>query len=223
MSLVLSEEQNQLLDKHLQLVLEKNATLNLTRIESEQEAKVLHIEDSLSALEEINAAPNGIYIDIGSGAGYPGIPVAVATGRKTVLLEARKNKAEFLQSVVASLGLEGQIKALHTRAEEYALKNMCKAAVVTARAVAKLSVLTELASPLLMKGGVLVCYKGTPSDEEVEHAKELEEVTGLALISNRGFELGEGAENRHVVCFEKKGKGTIRLPRHIGFAQKKPL
>ena len=223
MSVVLSVEQNQLLDKHLQMVLEKNIALNLTRIESEQAAKVLHIEDSLSALEEINAAPNGIYIDIGSGAGYPGIPVAIATGRRTVLLEARKNKAEFLQSVVVNLGLEAQVEALHARAEEHALKNMYKAAVVTARAVAKLSVLMELASPLLNKGGYLVCYKGIPSEEELAHARGLEEATGLALISDRCFELEESAGTRHIVCFEKKKKGTIKLPRHIGFAQKKPL
>ena len=85
----LDAPKRRLVDKHLELVIEANKTTNLTRIDSIEEAITRHIEDSRSGLPEMKAAIEGLYGDLGSGAGYPGIPLAIATGRKTLLIDAR--------------------------------------------------------------------------------------------------------------------------------------
>ena len=87
---------SELLNKHLDLVVKANETTNITRIVSWESAQVLHIEDSLSALPEFETAPEGLYGDLGSGAGFPGIPIAIETGRETVLVESVKKKAALL-------------------------------------------------------------------------------------------------------------------------------
>ena len=88
----LSLEKQNVLQRHLELVLKANETTNLTRISSAEQGTLLHIEDSLCGLPEIEDAPEGLYGDLGTGAGFPGIPIAVATGRKTVLVDSRKKK-----------------------------------------------------------------------------------------------------------------------------------
>ena len=93
------EKQN-LIMKHLELVIEVNKSINLTRIDTKEDAMILHIEDSLEGIDEINASPDGLYGDLGSGAGYPGIPLAVATGRKTVLIDSRQKKMKTLLSLM---------------------------------------------------------------------------------------------------------------------------
>lgn len=86
--IALSDEQNRLIQKHLQLVLKANETTNLTRIQSEEEAELLHVEDSLQGIPECLEAPSGRYADLGSGGGFPGFAIAIATGRDTVLVES---------------------------------------------------------------------------------------------------------------------------------------
>ena len=156
------------MDKHLELVIEANKTTNLTRIDSIDEAMTLHVEDSLSGLPEMNAAIEGLYGDLGSGAGYPGIPLAIATGRKTLLIDARQKKMNILASIIQELELGDQIDVYAGRAELLAKTRSGEFSVLTARALSKLSVLLELASPLLRKSGSLICYKSHIDDEELK-------------------------------------------------------
>lgn len=209
-----------LLKRHLDLVIEANKTTNITRITSPEEGSLLHVQDSLLGLPELNEAPQGRYVDIGSGAGYPGIPLAIETGRETLLVDSVKKKTNILDSMIAELGLNN-VSTYAGRIEDLAHEHPREFTAVTARALAKISVLMEFASPLLKNGGRLICYKAHIEPEEMDHALSLQETLGMTFISDRESVLEEYC--RHIVVFEKTAKPKIKLPRKMGFAQKKPL
>ena len=204
-------------------ILEANKTTNLTRITSRDEALVLHIEDSLVGLEEVSEAPEGLYGDLGSGGGFPGVPLALATGRETVLVDSVKKKMAIVQQAVNQLGLGRQITTCSDRIEDLALDRPGSFSVLTARALSRLVALLELSSPLLVKGGRLVCYKAQLSDEEMREARAVEDLLGMRLVSQRETTLSDGETRRTIVVFEKVGKAKLKLPRRIGAAQKTPL
>ncbi|QOS68297.1 16S rRNA (guanine(527)-N(7))-methyltransferase RsmG [Eggerthella guodeyinii] len=209
-----------LLKRHLELVIEANKTTNITRISTWDEGMLLHVEDSLVGLPEVEEAPEGRLVDIGSGAGYPGIPLAIESGRATLLADSVGKKTAILASMVEELGLDN-VEVYTGRIEDLAREKAGVFAVVTARALAQLSVLMELASPLLQDGGRLVCYKANVSDEELQHALSLQERLGMSLVSDRAVELGDA--RRRIISFEKSGRPQINLPRKTGMAQKRPL
>ncbi|MCR2034034.1 16S rRNA (guanine(527)-N(7))-methyltransferase RsmG [Adlercreutzia mucosicola] len=213
----------ELMGQYLDLILEANKTTNLTRITSRDEALVLHIEDSLVGLEEVSEAPEGLYGDLGSGGGFPGVPLALATGRETVLVDSVKKKMAIVQQAVNQLGLGRQITTCSDRIEDLALDRPGSFSVLTARALSRLVALLELSSPLLVKGGRLVCYKAQLSDEEMQEALSVEDLLGMRLVSQRETMLSDGETRRTIVVFEKVGKAKLKLPRRIGAAQKTPL
>lgn len=213
----------ELMGQYLDLILEANKTTNLTRITSRDEALVLHIEDSLVGLEEVSEAPEGLYGDLGSGGGFPGVPLALATGRETVLVDSVKKKMAIVQQAVNQLGLGRQITTCSDRIEDLALDRPGSFSVLTARALSRLVALLELSSPLLVKGGRLVCYKAQLSDEEMQEALSVEGLLGMRLVSQRETMLSDGETRRTIVVFEKVGKAKLKLPRRIGAAQKTPL
>ena len=211
----------ELVKKHLELVIQANETTNLTRIESLEEGMLLHVEDSLSGLEEVNAAPEGTLVDIGSGAGYPGIPLAIATNRPTLLVDSRQKKMNIVQNIVEELGLSGQIQTYSGRAELLARTRAGEFSVVTARALSKTAVLLELASPLLCQDGHLVCYKANLEEEEMDDALRVAPLVGMELASDRSFDLEE--YSRRILVFKKTKRPKVKLPRLEGQAQKNPL
>ena len=213
----------ELMGQYLDLILEANKTTNLTRITSRDEALVLHIEDSLVGLEEVSEAPEGLYGDLGSGGGFPGVPLALATGRETVLVDSVKKKMAIVQQAVNQLGLGRQITTCSDRIEDLALDRPGSFSVLTARALSRLVALLELSSPLLVKGGRLVCYKAQLSDEEMQEALAVEVLLGMRLVSQRETMLSDGETRRTIVVFEKVGEAKLKLPRRIGAAQKTPL
>ena len=212
-----------LMQRYLDSILEANKVTNLTRITDGEQARLLHIEDSLVGLPEVNEAPTGLYGDLGSGGGFPGVPLALATGRKTLLVDSVKKKMAIVQSALDDLSLSEQISTSSERIEDLPLEYKEKFAVLTARALSKLVSLIELASPLLKKGGRLVCYKAQLSSEELEEALAVQDLVGMKMISQREICLSDGETMRTIVVFEKVGKSRIKLPRRIGLAQKQPL
>ena len=212
-----------LMQRYLDSILEANKVTNLTRITDGEQARLLHIEDSLVGLPEVNEAPTGLYGDLGSGGGFPGVPLALATGRKTLLVDSVKKKMAIVQSALDDLSLSEQISTSSERLEDLPLEYKEKFAVLTARALSKLVSLIELASPLLKKGGRLVCYKAQLSSEELEEALAVQDLVGMKMISQREICLSDGETTRTIVVFEKIGKSRIKLPRRIGLAQKQPL
>ena len=219
----LPPEQQELMKRHLELVIEANKTTNLTRIDSIEDGMLLHIEDSLIGLEELNAAPAGLYGDMGTGAGYPGIPLAIATGRKTTLIDSRQKKVAILDRFVEELDLSERVKTYSGRVELLARTQSKRYVALTARALSKLSVLMELASPLLKTGGVLICYKAQLSEDEMNDAKRVEELVGMKLISDRTLKLSDNETTRRIITFSKTNEPKTKLPRQEGMAQKKPL
>ncbi len=219
----MDEWQKELIEKHLKLVLDANKTTNLTRIDTYEEGKLLHVEDSLSGLKEMKEAPEGLYGDMGTGGGFPGIPLAIATKRKTLLIDSVRKKTNLVQDMIEELGIDSYVSTYHGRLEDLAKEKRETFSVLTARALSRLSSLIELASPLLIMGGHLVCYKAHVSEEEFQEVRALEDKVGMALISCRNFVLSDKKTQRCIVTFEKTGEPKIHLPRKAGFAQKKPL
>jgi len=219
----ITAEQAALLSAHLQAVLEQNQNLNLTSITNPEEAVRLHIEDSLTGLPELGALLPGRLADLGSGAGFPGIPLAVLSGRQTTLVESTGKKAAFLQRFLDSAGMDKQVKVANCRIEELALQQPAGFVVVTARALSGLAALLELAHPLLIEGGALIAYKAKISAAELAAATSLESLLGMKLSHSREFRLSDGATTRTILVFQKTGQAQVKLPRRNGLAQHHPL
>lgn len=222
-SCVPTESQRSLLDKHLALVIEENKVTNLTRIVDWDSAQILHVEDSLAGLPEVMDAPEGAYLDMGSGAGFPGIPLAIMTGRETLLADSVGKKTRALDGFARELGVADHVSTYHGRIEDLALQKPNYFSLVTARALSSLSSLLELASPLLAKGGSLVCYKTHRESDELEHAKAVAQKLGMEFVSSRGFTLSDGEASRAIIVFRKRCNPSMKLPRRVGMAQKKPF
>lgn len=219
----LDEQTRDQLDRYLELILEVNKGINLTRIDSLEQARILHIEDSLSALMELSAAPEGLYGDLGSGGGFPGIPLAIASGRQTVLVDSVQKKMRALESIVSELGLSDQVSTYAGRIEDLSIERKAEFSVLTARALSRLDSLLELASPLLKKHGQLICFKARTADEELESALAMQHLVGMKYRTRRSFTLSDGETFRELIVFEKNGRSQIKLPRRVGLAQKKPI
>ena len=213
--------QEQLLKAYLEAILRKNETLNLTTIRSLDEGMLLHVEDSLAALDELAAAPEGRLADLGSGGGFPGVPLAVTSERDVLLVDSTKKKIDAVLTITEELGIKG-VAGFAGRIEELALEQPESFAVATARALAPLPSLLELACPLLQMGGQLIAYKSAHAEEEMERAQSLEEKLGMKLVSTRELMLSDGVTPRCVYVFEKVAEPQVKLPRRSGMAQKRP-
>ena len=215
-------EQQALLDLHLKLVLEENQRSNLTRIVDWEQGQLLHIEDSLLGLPELLAAPDGRYGDLGTGGGFPGLPLAIMLDRETLLVDSVAKKTHALERIISELGLADRVSTYTGRSEELAQEQPGSFAVLTARALSSLPSLLELAVPLLQEGGQLICYKAQVEDEELAQAAALESKLGMKLASKRTELLSDGQTPRTILVFEKVAEPTVKLPRRPGMAQKRP-
>ena len=211
-----------LCEQFLEEVLVANRTVNLTSITDKEEGQLLHIEDSLAALPELIQAPEGEYADLGSGAGFPGVPLALASGRPVLLVEAVKKKCAAIEDIVERLGLQAQVSFYPGRAEELARCRPAAFSAITARALSRLPSLMELASPLLQQAGMLICLKSADITEELDQARGVQEKLALSLVDVRTYTLSDEVTRRSVVVFEKRGEPCVSLPRRAGMAQKRP-
>jgi 16S rRNA (guanine527-N7)-methyltransferase len=212
-----------MLARHVELVLDANQRVNLTRIIDPASAARLHTADSLSVLDDVGKAPKGALLDLGSGAGFPGIPLAICTTRDVVLLDSVSKKVRELDLMVSALGLEDRVAATAGRAEALARSRPGTFSVIVARAVSELPALLELASPLLASDGRLVCMKGSPSREEVGRADAVAPLLGMRVEYQRAFDLPQEAGHRTVLCYRKVAAPRVALPRREGLAQHSPL
>lgn len=184
----------------------------------------VHVADSLTGLEVTELRGAERIADIGSGAGFPGIPLAVAMPTSQIdLIESVGRKCEFMRSAVEVGGI-ANARVLNARSEDLAAGEGRESYdVVTARAVGRLSTLAELASPLLKEGGVLVAWKGKrDADEESQLARAAGK---LAMQPERILHVGPyaGSRHRHLHVMRKIGPTPEKLPRRAGMAKKRPL
>lgn len=216
----LDELQAEAIRVHAAMVVSANERLNLTRITEPRALLRQHIVDSLVWMKSVEG-PLGSVVDIGSGAGYPGIPVAIATGAPMTLCESIKKKSHFLVEVVSALDLAATVYP--GRAEELARLAPAAADTVVARAVSSLSSLIELAAPLLTMRGRLVALKGTIDPSELEAGERVARLCGLTLEGVKVYVLPGGDDARSVAVYRRTGGSAVPLPRRPGLAQRRPL
>ena len=221
-SLKVSEDDLRACIQHLDLVLQANKTTNLTRILNIEDAAVLHILDSLVLLPYIHKAPEGALLDMGTGAGFPGIPLTIVSGRKATYIDSVGKKVEAVNSFVKRLGLK-HAHAVHDRLEEYARTHKKQFSVVTARALAPLPVLVEYAAPYLKDGGLFVITKGNPSDEELSSGMSAAKICGFTQLLNDSIDLPCCLGHREFIVLKKTHPASESLPRANGMAKKNPL
>ena len=218
-----------------------NLRFNLTTITGYEEVQCKHFLDSLSCLLALPQGGQGGRIpdaiplqlspgflwclDVGSGAGFPGVPLKILLPEaKMALIEATRKKVEFLRHLVRVLGLE-RIEVLHGRAEDIAHmpEHRERYDFVVARAVANLSVLAEYCLPFCRVGGRMVAQKGDVAQEEARSAKGAFDILGGALVDIKPVALPGLPAGRCLVVVDKKRKGPDDYPRRPGIPSKKPL
>lgn len=224
MGVDLGREQALLLIRYLDLVYEKNRVLNLTSIPEGRDAVVLHLVDSLVPLVFMkDLDPRGQYLDIGCGAGFPGVPFGVATGLRGTLIDSVNKKILVVSDMVDNLGLTDQIRPKCARAEEYVKTVGACFDYVMMRAVAPLEVTLEYATPFLKDGGEFISYKSSTDDNEWAAANSIIDILGLELVSRETLSLPDEYGLRTISVWKKKAEPKIQLPRKNGLARKKPL
>ena len=218
----LTEAQHAQLAKYLDLLFAANQRMNLTRITDRAAAEVQHVGDALTLLPFLPAGP-GAFVDVGSGGGVPGIPLAIARpDARVMLVESTKKKAAFLKSAIAELGL-GNVSVSEWRAEDVGHSNSRETFdVAVARAVATLDWLAEWCLPLVKKGGKLLAMKGARAAEEVPAAAKAVKMLGGGPAVVHPVEL-PGSEHRVVVEVPKVTRTDKRLPSAAPQAKGKPL
>ncbi len=222
--IVITTEQADLLVSYLQLVIEKNKVVNLTRITDPEDAVTLHLVDSLLPLacKKLDVGSDSHLLDMGTGAGFPGVPLAVVTKAQALLVDSVRKKVDAVSEFCQTLGLS-KITTRHARLEELARELPCSQDYVFARAVARANVLLEYATPFLSMGGLLVVEKGRPEDEELEEADRAARVCGMNCVSRETFDLPRKLGHREILIYKRISKPQIKLPRNNGMARQKPL
>jgi len=215
-------------DRKLERILELLASdhRSLSSVTDPAEARRAHVADSLTGLEVAELHDASRIADVGAGAGFPGLVLALALPQAQVdLIESVSRKCDFMREAIAAAEIPNA-SVVNARSEEHAAVGAPDREAydaVTARAVARLATLAELASPLLREGGVLVAWKGRrDASEEAELDRAAEET---AMEAVEVIQVGEkaGYEHRHIHVLRKTGPTPNRLPRRAGMAKKRPL
>jgi 16S rRNA (guanine527-N7)-methyltransferase len=218
----LDPQQRRALERVLEMLAEERASVS--SITAPRRAWQVHVADSLTGLEIPPLAKAGRIADIGSGAGFPGLPLAVALpGSRVDLIESVGRKCAFIQRAVTAAEIENAT-VLNARSEEIAGGERRESYdAVTVRAVGRLSTLAELASPLLRENGVLVAWKGKRNPDEEQQLERA--VDKLAMHPEQILDVGDraGSKHRHLHVLRKLGPTPHALPRRPGMAKKRPL
>ena len=201
--------------------LETNEKFNLTAIKDENKFRELMILDSLLPLSLLDLSNKSV-LDIGTGAGYPGLPLAICSTGNFTLLDSTKKKIDHINEFVSANNIKN-VKTVSSRAEEYARNNRDKYDVVIARAVASLNVLLEIALPLVKVGGYFIAMKGPRGLEEIDEAKKAIKELDCEVIEIHEEELPESKEKRVNILFQKKKETKSKYPREYKDIVNKPL
>ena len=205
-----------LFEKYLSELIAWNKKFNLTAITAPEEIRKKHFEDSLLLLEHLTLTNESV-VDIGAGAGFPGIPLKIARpGIKLTLLEATKKKVGFLEHISKTLGLT-ETEAVWARAEDYAASRRESFDLAVARAVADLRVLAELCLPLVKVGGLFVAWKEAAIEPEIEQSRNALTVLGGELSAVKKY------PQRSLLLIKKVRPTPPRYPRRPGVAKNNPL
>ena len=201
-----------------QMLIETNKKFNLTSIDDPKEIRIKHFEDSLTIKSYINKGMK--VLDIGSGAGFPGIPLRIEKDFDLTLIDSVNKKVNFMNEVIEELNLE-KAKAIHVRAEDYARDHREEFDMVISRAVANLSTLSEYALPFLKVGGIFIAMKGPKAEEEYDDAQNALKILGGELINIDKIDLY--GNTRKNILIKKVRSTKKKYPRGKNQPKKNPL
>ena len=221
----LTDVQKEQFDRYYELLIEWNRVMNLTGITEYDEVNLKHFTDSLTIVRIKNMENVSTLIDVGTGAGFPGIPIKIAFPHiKVTLLDSLNKRIKFLNQVVEELDLK-DVVTLHGRAEDYAKKEEYREQfdLCASRAVANLSTLSEYCLPFVKKGGCFISYKSADSDEEIEQSKKALDILGGKIEKVDKFVLPGSDMGRALVMVEKVKNTPRKYPRKAGVPSKEPL
>lgn len=217
----ITKEQLDKLDMYYKLLIEYNEHTNLTRITEEKEVYLKHFYDSLTIVKIIDLS-NQKLLDIGTGAGFPGVVLKIIfPNLKVTLVDSLNKRVIFLKDVIDKLGLR-DIDSIHARAEDYVKQNRESFDIVTSRAVANLNTLSELCIPYVKIGGYFIAMKAE-SKEEIESASEAIKTLGAVIEETQVFKLPFELSTRTLVKINKIVKSSSKYPRKFSEIKKKPL
>ena len=202
-------------EKYMNLLLEWNEKINLTAITQPNEVKIKHFEDSLTCLKSGYIKDGDCVVDVGTGAGFPGLPIKIENNSvKLTLMDSLNKRINFLKEVSSQLNLDTQ--CIHIRAEEAGKNKLYrqKYDVAVSRAVAKLSVLAEYCLPLVKKGGYMLAMKGKDIEAELEEAKPLIKLLGGQVKEVQLHTLSDEEITHSIVVIEKIADTNPKYPRN---------
>ena len=225
LGICLTDKQKQQFDRFYELLVEWNGFMNLTGITEYEEVNEKHFVDSLSIIKAIDIEKVKTVIDIGTGAGFPGIPLKIAFPHlNIVLLDSLNKRINFLNTIIDELELD-DITTIHGRAEDFAKKPEYreKFDLCVSRAVANLSTLSEYCLPYVNLGGMFISYKSGEVDAEIEKSKKAIQILGGKLEKMVKFQLPGTEIGRSFVKIQKINNTAKKYPRKAGLPAKEPI
>ena len=221
----LSDTQMAQYNRYFELLVEWNEKINLTAITEPKEVAIKHIIDSITAYDKKIFQKGTTVIDVGTGAGFPGLPLKIFCPEiKLTLMDSLNKRIKFLQTVVEELGLK-DVDCVHARAEEGARNKKYREAfdIAVSRAVARLPILCEYCLPFVKKGGHFIALKGMQYNDEVEEAVKAIKVMGGSHTEIRPVKLPELDDKRAVITITKTMPTPKAYPRKAGTPTKNPI
>lgn len=223
--IVLSNRQMEQYDIYFKTLVEWNEKMNLTAITEKEEVYLKHFYDSISAAFYFDFNKPFTICDVGAGAGFPSIPLKIAFPSLNItIVDSLNKRISFLEHLAKELGLENT-QFIHDRAETFGKNPLYreKYELVMARAVARLSVLSELCLPLVQMDGTFIAMKGGQAEEEIQSGKKALDVLGGKVKSVHSFKLPVEESERNILVIEKKKKTPKQYPRKPGTPNKTPI
>lgn len=218
----INDKQLKQLEKYYELLIEWNEKINLTGITKKEDVYLKHFYDSLTIQKIIDLNDVETLCDVGTGAGFPGLVLKIVfPNLKVTLLDALNKRINFLNDVIEKLELK-DIETIHSRSEDYALKNREKFDVVTARAVASLPVLMELCVPLIKENGFFIPLKANITEEKLLSKNAILKLS-LKEVDEVKFILPVEKSNRCLIKYLKEKKTEKKYPRKFSEIKKRPL
>lgn len=223
--IALSDKQMEQFNRYFELLVEWNEKINLTAITEPKEVAIKHMIDSITAYDEKIFQDGVTVIDVGTGAGFPGLPLKIFCPEiKLTLMDSLNKRIKFLQTVVEELGLQ-DVECVHARAEEGARNKKYRESfdIAVSRAVARLPILCEYCLPFVKKGGHFIALKGMQFHEEAEEAAKAIKVMGGSKTEIRPVKLPEIDDKRAVITINKTMPTPKAYPRKAGTPTKNPI
>ncbi|GGE36487.1 16S rRNA (guanine(527)-N(7))-methyltransferase RsmG [Streptococcus himalayensis] len=223
--ITLSDTQKAQFERYFELLVEWNEKINLTAITEKKEVYLKHFYDSIAPILQGNI-PNEpiLLLDIGAGAGFPSLPMKIVyPALQVTIIDSLNKRIQFLHLLAEELGLT-DVHFYHGRAEDFAQDKAFRAQfdIVTARAVARMQVLSELTIPFLKVGGKLLALKASHAQKELEEAKNALQILFSKVVDNQEYQLPNG-DPRFMTVVEKKKETPNKYPRKAGLPNKRPL